>query len=387
MTQTRLPFREYHLFTILNEYDDSRLPLDLFLSFYFRKNRAVGSKDRKEICEAIYGMVRWKGLLNHLCKKNPSWEERYAIYTSIDPMEYLNRKDIPPHVRMSFPKNLFERIFAAYGESETQNICLDSNTPAPTTVRANALKTTRDSLLRAWATKYHVSPCEKSETAITFHKKINFFASPEFKKGLFEIQDEGSQLIAHMVKAQPGQTIMDYCSGSGGKTLAFAPLMKNKGQIYLHDIRPHILQESRKRLRRAGVQNAQVVEAGSSKLKKLKKRMDWVLVDAPCSGSGTIRRNPDMKWKFDPEALEELVGMQKNIFEKALSYMKPDGMIVYATCSIFPEENEAQVEHFLKTYPIEIVGEPFKSLPQRNGMDGFFGCTFRKKKLDKDQAA
>ena len=107
--------------------------------------------------------------------------------------------------------------------------------------------------------------------------------------------------------------------------------------------------------------------------------MDWVLVDAPCSGSGTIRRNPDMKWKFDPEALAELVGMQKNIFEKALSYMKPGGKIVYATCSIFPEENEAQVEHFLNTYPIEIVGEPFKSLPQRNGMDGFFGCTFRKK--------
>ncbi|MFT4553237.1 MAG: 16S rRNA (cytosine967-C5)-methyltransferase [Chlamydiales bacterium] len=107
--------------------------------------------------------------------------------------------------------------------------------------------------------------------------------------------------------------------------------------------------------------------------------MDWVLVDAPCSGSGTIRRNPDMKWKFDPKNLAELVGMQKNIFEKALSYMKPGGKIVYATCSIFPEENEEQVEHFLKTYPIEIVGKPFKCLPQKGGMDGFFGCTFQKK--------
>jgi 16S rRNA (cytosine967-C5)-methyltransferase len=381
MSSIKTPFREFHLFSILNEYDESRLPLDLFLSFYFRKHRAVGSKDRKEICENIYGMIRWRGLLDHLCKNPSSWKERYEKYSSIDPLKFLKAKNIPQHIRLSFPKELFERISSAYGEEEARKICLDSNYPAPTTIRVNKLKTSRKSLLNSWKEKYVVSPCKVSDTAITFHKKINFFASPEFKEGLFEIQDEGSQLVAHMVQAQPGQSIMDYCSGSGGKTLAFAPGMENKGQIFLHDIRPHILQESRRRLRRAGIQNAQTVASDSPKLKTLKKRMDWVLVDAPCSGSGTIRRNPDMKWKYDRNSVAELVGLQRVIFEKALSYLKPEGKIVYATCSIYPEENEAQVEHFLKTYSLEIVGEVFKSLPQREGMDGFFACTFKKKPL------
>ncbi len=121
---------------------------------------------------------------------------------------------------------------------------------------------------------------------------------PEFKQGLFEVQDEGSQLIANLMDPTPGDQVMDYCAGSGGKTLAFAPKMQHRGQIYLHDIRPWALDEARKRLKRAGIQNAQVVLPEDPKLNKLRGKMDWVLVDAPCTGSGTFRRNPDMKWKF-----------------------------------------------------------------------------------------
>jgi len=202
----------------------------------------------------------------------------------------------------------------------------------------------------------------------------NFFATEEFKQGLFEIQDEGSQLIALLVGAQPKQQVFDYCAGAGGKTLAFAPNMHSQGQIYLHDIRAHALLQARKRLKRAGIQNAQIINDDSPKLPKLKKKMDWVLVDAPCSGSGTLRRNPDMKWKFDDAMITRLVGEQRKIFERALSFMSPEGRIVYATCSIFPEENQNQIDHFVKTYNLKIEGKPFISLPKLNGMDGFFAA-------------
>jgi 16S rRNA C967 or C1407 C5-methylase (RsmB/RsmF family) len=223
-----------------------------------------------------------------------------------------------------------------------------------------------------------VVPTSTSPLGITFQKKINFFELPEFKEGLFEVQDEGSQLLAFLVKAKPGQQVLDYCAGSGGKTLAFAPSMQNKGQIFLHDVRPKALLECRKRLRRAGIQNAQTVAHDSPKLSKLKKKMDWVLVDAPCTGTGTLRRNPDMKWKFSQEILSRLIGQQRMIFEKALSYMRPEGRIVYATCSILQEENQEQIEHFLKTYSLELEGETFQTFPALGGMDGFFGAILKK---------
>ena len=186
------------------------------------------------------------------------------------------------------------------------------------------------------------------------------------------MQDEASQQVAALVQAKPGDHVLDYCSGSGGKALAFAPAMDGKGQIYLHDIRAHILQEAKRRLKRAGVQNAQVLT--TDKLKPLKKKCDWVLVDAPCTGTGTLRRNPDMKWRFTGEMLQRLIGEQRTIFEKALSYLKPEGRIVYATCSILKEENSEQIAHFLKTYGLKLEDSPLQTLPEEGGMDGFFGA-------------
>ena len=153
---------------------------------------------------------------------------------------------------------------------------------------------------------------------------------------------------------------------------------KTRGKSYLHDVRRRVLEDCRKRLRRAGIQNAQVVFEDEAKLKKLKKSMHWVLVDAPCTGTGTMRRNPDMKWKFDEALLKRLVSQQRVIFEKALSYLKADGQIVYATCSILKEENEEQIRHFIKTYALELVKEPFQSIPTIDGMDGFFAAVLRK---------
>lgn len=374
----KLPFRDHHILLLLEAYEQQNLPLDLFISYYFKENKALGSKDRAAVADTVYGIIRWKGLLDYLCEPSPTWEkrlERFSRITLKNPIE--NEEAIPKHIRYSFPKCLFDLIIKSHGENAAYELCLNSNSVAPTTIRVNAAKITRDELLTRWKDQYSISSCKQSKYGIIFHKKINFFTLPEFSQGLFEVQDEGSQLLSDLVQAEPGQLAIDYCAGSGGKTLAFAPRMQGKGQIYLHDVRPHALLEARKRLKRAGIQNAQAIMPDQeAKLKKLKKKMDWVLVDAPCTGTGTMRRNPDMKWKFTEDTLPRLVGQQRMIFEKALSFLKPGGHIVYGTCSILREENEEQVEHFIKTYGLKIVGKPFQCLPSEGSMDGFFGAVF-----------
>ncbi len=370
------PFREHHILELLEGYDQQHLPLDLFMSHYFRDNKALGSKDRGHIAETIYSMVRWQSLLDYLCKGTVTWEHRLEIFENFNSKDYIDRDDIPLHIRLSFPKVLFDLIAGSYDTEKAKELCLVSNTAAPATVRVNTLKTTREALFDQWKNLYEIKPCEYSKNGIVFIKKISFFSLPEFKNGLFEVQDEGSQLLGDLIQVKPGQQVMDYCAGSGGKTLAFAPHMQNKGQIFLHDIRDFALMEARKRLRRAGIQNAQVTSADDEKLKKLKKKMDWVLVDAPCSGTGTMRRNPDMKWAFTEETVPRLMGQQRSIFEKALSYLNPKGKIVYATCSLLKEENEEQVAHFLKTYPLKLAEPLFQTWPSKGGMDGFFAATF-----------
>lgn len=373
----KIPFRDYHLLELLEAYTKQNLPLDLFISFYFRDHRALGSKDRAYIAEQIYKLIRWQGLIDYLIDPPITMEKRIDLLSNFDWKHYQNDHTIPAHIRVSFPLSLYQLLVNSYGIEQANEICIVSNHPAPTTVRANNLKISRNDLLERWKEAFEVEPCKQAKNGIHFLKKTHFFSLPEFKEGLFEVQDEGSQLLAELIQTKPGQLVMDYCAGSGGKTLAFAPLMENRGQIYLHDVRSHALQDAKKRLRRAGIQNAQIIQAEDDKLKKLKKKMDWVLVDAPCSGTGTLRRNPDMKWKFDEEMVQRLIGQQRVIFEKALSFMKPDGHIVYGTCSLLPEENESQMEHFIKTYNLKIEGKPFKSIPTLGGMDGFFGVVLK----------
>jgi 16S rRNA C967 or C1407 C5-methylase (RsmB/RsmF family) len=370
-------FREQHIFSIFHSYESSTLPLDVFLRNYFREHKSIGSKDRRYIAETVYGIMRWRGLLDYLAKKPTSWETRYACYTHITPQEYAHKEEIPVHIRASFPKKFFQLIQESYGESKALTLCQISNTPAPTTIRANLLKTTRDALIDTWKNLYYVTPTLHASCGITFQRKINFFDTPEFKEGFFEVQDEGSQLVADLVKALPKQQVLDYCAGSGGKTLAFAPKMQNKGVIYLHDIRSHALEEAKKRLRRAGIQNAQLLYPDDKNKAKLKGKMDWVLVDVPCSGTGTLRRNPDMKWKFDVARLEPLLQEQRMIFEEALEFLAPGGRIVYVTCSILPQENEQQIRFFEKKFQLTAEAPPFISLPSIGGMDGFFAAVLK----------
>lgn len=374
-----LSFQEYHLFQILRRFDNQHLPLDLFLNHYFRANGALGSKDRKYLAETTYGMTRHKMLLDHLAGDQKAYEKRAAIFKGFQPEQYLRVSTIPLHIRVSFPKDLFDLFVAQYGEDKALMLCSINNTQAPTTIRVNPLKTTREHLMALWEGKYEIEPCVRSPLGIQFKKRIPFFEMEEFRAGFFEVQDEASQLAADRMRVKPGEQALDYCAGSGGKTLAFGPRMQNKGQIYLHDVRTLALEQARKRLARAGIQNAQALGPHHPHLEKLKKKMDWVFVDAPCSGTGTLRRNPDMKAKFSLEMLTRLASEQKVIFEKALSFVRPGGKIIYATCSLLTQENEQQVAHFIKTYNLNIEEEPFISLPTFGAMDGFFAQTLSKK--------
>lgn len=353
------PFRDHHLLNFLDSWGAGGGPLDLALAEYFRKHKSLGSKDRAEISERVYTQIRWKLL--------PEGKDPHDA-------------SLPANLRVSAPEELWDAFVRTYGEEKAFELLYTSNFPAPTTIRVNPARTTRDELFAKWKELYDISVTQHSPYGITFHRKITFFSLDDFKGGLFDVQDEASQLAAAKVDLKPGDHVLDFCAGSGGKTLAFAHKSQGKGQLYLHDIRHGILLEARKRLSRAGIQNTQLLFPNEDKkMVKLKKKMDWVLVDAPCTGTGTLRRNPDMKYRYTDAMLKRLIGEQRTIFERALSYVKPGGKIVYVTCSVLKEENEDQLAHFLKTYNLEVVGEPFKSLPSKGGMDGLFAVTLATK--------
>lgn len=370
------PFLYRHVEKILDDSSLSQKPLDLYLSNYFRKHKNLGSTDRRVIGNTIYGMARWKNLIEYFAPKDP-----IDFYQKICWETLSKDSSIPTYIKVGLPQFLYTRFVEQFGETKAQELGRILNETAPTTIRANSIKISQGKLLEILGQKFPVSKTLIAKAGISLQKREPLFALPEFKEGLFELQDEGSQLIAEEVKPKPGDTVLDYCSGSGGKTLAFAHLLQGRGQIYLHDIRPQILQEARRRLKRAGIQNSQCLPPNHTQLQKLIGKCDWVLVDAPCSGTGTLRRNVDQKWKISPEFIAELTVLQKKIVQEAVRYVKPGGRLVYATCSLLQEENETQVKEFLKSLPLELEKEPTLLLPQSQGMDGFFSAVLKKHKL------
>lgn len=369
-------FTDYHLLQILTGFDAHNLPLDVFLSKYLKSHKAIGSKDRQKICTKLYALIRFRSLIDLFIEKPITWEKRIFQLPNLNLEQIAQDPDLPSHVKISFPKNFFDLLKADFTEEQATAICQELNQEAPFTIRSNTLKISRDTLFQKLSERFPVYKNEFSQEGITFQKRTNLFTLPEFKAGFFEVQDEGSQLIANLVDATPKNLVLDFCAGAGGKTLAFAPKMKGQGQIFLFDIRPKALADAKKRLKRAGIQNAQIVLS----LEKLKKQkpFDWVLLDVPCSGSGTIRRNPDMKWKFEPKDLDELVQKQKDIFSQAFPLLKKGGRLVFATCSLFKKENEEQIAFFLKNYPVQLEEAPLRLLPKKGGHDGFFGAVLQK---------
>lgn len=366
MNQT---FVDHHIKLFFKCFSESRKPLDLHLSQYFRENKSLGAKDRRNMGDTIYGMVRWKSLIEHFSPSDP-----LHFYRNIDWEKINQDPSISNDKKLGLPSYLYEQFCIHYGEEKANYLGIILNQTAPTTIRVNLLKISRDDLFYKWRDTFSIKTFSKA--GIQFHKREPLFAMPEFKEGLFELQDEGSQWIADQIEATPGQSVLDYCSGSGGKSLAFAHRLQGKGQIYLHDVRKEALLEAKKRLKRAGMQNYQIIFDA-----KNLRPCDWILLDVPCSGSGTIRRNPDQKWKINEEMIDKLTLVQREIIKKSLNFLKPGGKLVYATCSLLPQENEQQIDYILKNFPLTIEKKPQLLFPDSGGPDGFFCATLKSERL------
>jgi 16S rRNA (cytosine967-C5)-methyltransferase len=311
--------------------------------------------------------------------------EKFAGHT-------LEHPNMPDAVKYEVPDWIFPRLQAQFKEhwqAELQALA----EPAPLDLRVNILKSTRAEALDGLAAeKLFARPTPYSPWGLRLAGRQSVTASKVFQSGGAEIQDEGSQLIALLVGAEPGMRVADYCAGAGGKTLAIAMTMENKGHIVACDVSAPRLDGAIKRLRRAGVHNAErhLLEPGDKWLKRQEKKFDRVLVDAPCTGTGTWRRNPDARLRLKEADLAEIMPKQAMILDQAQRLVKPGGRLIYATCSLLNEENEAQVEGFLlrhpdfrllnagETLPPALHSPMLRLTPLKHGTDGFFAALLEK---------
>jgi 16S rRNA (cytosine967-C5)-methyltransferase len=371
---------------------------DKVIEKILKSNPKWGARDRRFIAETIYDIVRWYRLFRELsgaeehdywkllgvwCIWNqtefPDWEE----------FEGLSRKKIEANyellkenrkVRESIPDWMDELGEKELGkEWETQLTAL--NEEAKVVLRVNTLKISRKELQSQLDEEEinTVAPPEYPD-ALLLAQRQNIFTRQQFKDGLFEVQDAGSQLIAPFLRVEPGMRVIDACAGGGGKTLHLAALMKNKGRIIAMDTEEWKLEELKKRARRAGVGNIEPRVIESSKtIKRLENSADRVLLDVPCSGLGVIKRNPDAKWKLTPEFMERVKELQQHILVDYSTMLKPGGLIVYSTCSVLPSENEKQVDKFLESRKEQFELVEQKWLKPSEGYDGFYMALLKRK--------
>ena len=367
-----------------------------------KSDKRWGSRDRKFVAETIYDMVRWKRLYDeiagskgHFSKENlwknfavwavlrgyalPDWKQFAGtplrrIKGRFDECQKVRK------IRESIPDWMDEAGESELGDRWDVEL-KELNRQARVVLRVNRLKTTRKELKRVLESEdIETEYLEEYPDALVLTERKNVFLTRAFKQGLFEVQDASSQLVAPYLEVEPGQKVVDACAGAGGKTLHLASLMENRGQIIAMDIYGHKLAELKKRAKRDGVHNVdgRVIE-GTKTIKKLKGKADRVLIDAPCSGLGVLKRNPDSKWKLEKDFLDRIRETQASLLDQYSSMVKPGGNLVYATCSILPSENEKQVERFLKQHPeFEFVKEN-KVSPAATGFDGFYMALLRKK--------
>lgn len=362
-----------------------------------KQNSKWGARDRKFIAETTYDIVRWyrffrsvanaKGddfwtLLAVWCAAHdvqlPDWKEFSAInYRALQ--EKVNQNHPVRKIHESIPDWLDELGEKELGKKWDEQLSA-LNIEARVVLRVNTLKTSVQELQQKLEDQEVFTLIDKDfPDALILEERQNVFQLPEFKEGLFEVQDAGSQAISHFTKAKPGMRIIDACAGGGGKTLHLAALIQNKGRIISMDTEEWKLEELKKRARRGGVSTVETRVIDSSKvIKRLEKSADLLLLDVPCSGIGVLRRNPDAKWKLSPEFVESVKTAQQDILSSYSSMVKPGGTLVYATCSILHSENEDQVKKFLETNPPFELNEEKRIWPSE-GFDGFYMARLTRK--------
>ncbi|MDP9107962.1 MAG: RsmB/NOP family class I SAM-dependent RNA methyltransferase [Pseudomonadota bacterium] len=395
-------------------------PADGTLSRYFREHARLGSRERGAIAEGIYAILRNKSVFTSFAESGNGPTMRrmtllgLADAVGIDALGGLSDEEIawltqsaeidrnllPAPLRANLPKWLFDLLVARDGEPAALVAAAAMNQPAPLDLRVNVIKADREQVIAALAAApIEALPTPYSPVGLRVLKKPALQNLPTFKNGLIEVQDEGSQLLAQIVGAKRGEMVVDFCAGAGGKTLALGAAMRNTGRLYAFDISDKRLAKLKPRLARSGLSNVhpvQIAHENDAKIKRLAGKIDRVLVDAPCSGLGTLRRNPDVKWRQTPQGVAELNVKQSSILAGAARLVKVGGRLIYATCSILDEENEAIVSAFLLSHPgfalvpMQTVldeqrialsmGDFLKLSPQEHHTDGFFAAVLERRK-------
>jgi 16S rRNA (cytosine967-C5)-methyltransferase len=395
-------------------------PADGTLSRYFREHPKLGPRERGVVAEAVYGLLRNKAVYTNFAESGIGpVMRRMALLGLADAVGaealgglsaeetqwltrvmQIDRAALPAALRVNLPQWLFDKLVVRDGETETLQLAEALNRPAPLDLRVNAIKAAREDVIAELATAPILcEPTPYSTLGIRIDKKPALQNLPLFKNGSIEVQDEGSQLLSQIVGAKRGEMVVDFCAGAGGKTLALGAAMRNTGRLYAFDVSDKRLAKLKPRLARSGLSNVhpvQIAHENDAKIKRLAGKIDRVLVDAPCSGLGTLRRNPDVKWRQTPQSLDELNDKQIAILSGAARLVKPGGRLVYATCSLLDEENEAIVARFMATHedfalvPMrDILAEQkialemqdyLKLVPHKHQTDGFFAAVLERKK-------
>lgn len=401
-------------------------PADAVVSRFFRDNRGLGPRERATLAETVYTVLRKKLLFDHLAPSGSGPKERrLAILGFHGPRDFLksalteqeknwldqcdaiNPADLMERHRHNLPEWLVQPLkdqlgdeFWPLAESMAQNAPLDLRVNVLKEKRADVQKELARAAIKSVATPY-------SPWGLRIEGKPALTKLDAFTRGAIEVQDEGSQLLALLLDAKRGEMVVDFCAGAGGKTLAIGATMRSTGRLYAFDVSAHRLDALKPRMARSGLSNihpAAIAHERDERIKRLAGKIDRVLVDAPCSGLGTLRRNPDLKWRQSAKAVQELVVKQAAILDSAARLLKPGGRLVYATCSILPQENEAIAEAFTAAHPDFMpldAGEVLSQLkveqaaslcsggesgtaylrmwPHRHQTDGFFAAVWTRK--------
>ena len=370
-----------------------------------KKDKRWGSHDRKFVAETIYEIVRWKRLYVEIAEVREPFDRDniwrifavWAVLRGYNLPDWKYFEETPVRrikgrfdeltksrkFKESIPDWMDELGVKELGETIWTKELAAQNEQAKVILRVNKLKTTKEKLRALLmdlniASEFHADYPD----ALILTERANVFLTDAFKDGLFEVQDASSQLVAYFLDVKPGMRVVDTCAGAGGKTLHLASLMENKGQLIAMDLYESKLKQLKIRAKRNGAFNIEprVIESTKT-IKKLHEKADRVLIDAPCSGLGVLKRNPDSKWKLQPEFIENIKKIQAEVLENYSKIVKPGGKLVYATCSVLPSENQEQIQHFLTTE----IGKEFtfvqdkKVLAHESGFDGFYMALLERK--------
>ncbi|MCL2022232.1 MAG: RsmB/NOP family class I SAM-dependent RNA methyltransferase [Betaproteobacteria bacterium] len=379
-------------------------PADGVLSRYFREHRNIGRQERAFIAETCFVVLRrLRTLSARACPGESAATPRRLLLAALAgqgrnlrELEHLLKRDeaawlaaakgfddanLAVAERLDLPDWLYTRLLDVFA-AETEALICALNQSAPLDLRVNLLKSSREVVIEALKEEgFTVEAGKHSPFAVRLAEKPALAGHPLFLAGHIEVQDEGSQLLGLMLAPRRGEVVADFCAGAGGKTLLLGMLMKNTGRLYAFDIAAPRLEKLKPRLARSGLSNVHPIcldSAHNPKLKRLAGKMDRVLVDAPCSGLGTLRRNPYLKWRQTPDSVAGLAKKQAEILATAARLVRLGGRLLYATCSLLPEENEEVVKAYQAAHPGWTLLEEQRFFPHTHGTDGFYAALMQR---------